>query len=153
MSALQVLEEKYSQERRGRQNSRGKPSKASHKKPRASVTRLSNEKPRKKERDGRHLTHNTGHGLKSLCGGGVPSSHPSIGLSVLFSFFLYTGHGEDWRAAHWHQHSGNQRIDSRGKHEVPSIYLHGKRVASHTDLAHAEFFYRCTLAHSTLETD
>ena len=28
--------------------------------------------------------------LKSLCGGGVPSSHPSLGLSV---FFLFTGTG------------------------------------------------------------
>ena len=32
--------------------------------------------------------------LKSLCGGGVPSSHPSLGLSVfLLSFTLGTGLG------------------------------------------------------------
>ena len=30
--------------------------------------------------------------LKSLCGGGVPSSHPSLGLSVFFLSF-FTGHG------------------------------------------------------------
>ena len=30
-----------------------------------------------------------------MCGGGVPSSHPSLGLSVFFlSFFFNTGHGE-----------------------------------------------------------
>jgi len=27
--------------------------------------------------------------LKSLCGGGVPSSHPSLGLSVFFLSFLF----------------------------------------------------------------
>jgi len=29
--------------------------------------------------------------LKSLCGGGVPSSHPSLGLSVFFLSFFYAG--------------------------------------------------------------
>ena len=27
--------------------------------------------------------------LKSLCGGGVPSSHPSLGLSIFFLSFFY----------------------------------------------------------------
>ena len=38
--------------------------------------------------------------LKSLCGGGVPSSHPSLGLSVFFlSFFQIRAHdwARDWR--------------------------------------------------------
>ena len=30
--------------------------------------------------------------LKSLCGGGVPSSHPSLGLSVFFLFTLHVLH-------------------------------------------------------------
>ena len=36
--------------------------------------------------------------LKSLCGGGVPSSHPSLGCPFVSFFLSFTGHGTVWRA-------------------------------------------------------
>ena len=42
--------------------------------------------------------------LKSLCGGGVPSSHPSLGLSVFFLFFFFRARVLANNIHPWHRH-------------------------------------------------
>ena len=65
--------------------------------------------------------------LKSLCGGGVPSSHPSLGLSVFFLSFFFglrgvSGFEDDRRendesgtTARWHEGCSENRRGTEGR--------------------------------------
>ena len=65
------------------------------------------------------------HSLKSLCGGGVPSSHPSLGLSVFFLSFFLHAHAHVSCVTHGGSGSGTSR-------SVPHTSYRHTRTATHS---------------------
>ena len=89
--------------------------------------------------------HNTGHTplLKIPCGGGVPSSHPSLGLSVFFLSFT--------QVHHW-SHLSDSREDGEWKKRIkkePARYFLSPLDTQGTDRA---LFSRPTSACTTMHS-